>query len=105
MPVDFLVVQAFDQYVDERHEILGSGGSDFLLVNLFRAPLGAPMSPDAIGELCESLGKRAELSRAAGRGVRAGDRYARLRARRLAAAGRTATAATSSTTAGVNRPN
>ncbi|MFE4332953.1 site-specific integrase [Streptomyces sp. NPDC056831] len=45
-PVDFLVVQAFDQYIDERHEILGAGGSDSLLVNLFREPLGAPMTPD-----------------------------------------------------------
>ncbi|MGW3832774.1 tyrosine-type recombinase/integrase [Streptomyces microflavus] len=66
MPVDFLVVQAFDQYTDERHEILGAGGSDFLLVNLFRAPLGAPMPPAAIGELCDRLAKRAGLSRKVG---------------------------------------
>ncbi|MEU9131832.1 site-specific integrase [Kitasatospora sp. NPDC048540] len=66
MPVDFLVVQAFDQYSEERHEMLGAGGSDFLLVNLFRAPLGAPMSPDAIGELCERLAQRANLSRRVG---------------------------------------
>ncbi|MEV6048346.1 site-specific integrase [Streptomyces xanthochromogenes] len=38
MPVDFLVVQAFDQYALERHEVLGSAGSDFVLVNLFRPP-------------------------------------------------------------------
>ncbi|WP_244942275.1 tyrosine-type recombinase/integrase [Streptomyces coelicoflavus] len=63
MPVDFLVVQAFDQYVLERHEVLGSGGSDFLLVNLFRPPLGAPITTDAIGELCESLSRRAGLDR------------------------------------------
>ena len=62
-PLDFLVVQAFDQYVDERHEILGAGGSDFLLVNLFREPLGAPMPPDALGELFERLSQRAKLSR------------------------------------------
>ncbi|UXY25146.1 tyrosine-type recombinase/integrase [Streptomyces sp. HUAS TT20] len=66
MPVDFLVVQAFDQYALERHEHLGSDGSDFLLVNLFRPPLGAPVSADAIGELCESLSRRAGLGRRVG---------------------------------------
>ncbi|MFI8085852.1 tyrosine-type recombinase/integrase [Kitasatospora sp. NPDC086009] len=66
MPVDFLVVQAFDQYFDERFRVLGAGGSDFLLVNLFRAPLGAPMPPDAVGDLCERLTKRAKLTRNVG---------------------------------------
>ncbi|MER6364470.1 tyrosine-type recombinase/integrase [Kitasatospora sp. NPDC001527] len=60
-PLDFLVVQAFDQYVAERHERLGAGGSDFLLVNLFRAPLGSPVTPDAIGDLIEALAARAGL--------------------------------------------
>ncbi|MFK0113910.1 hypothetical protein [Streptomyces sp. NPDC091217] len=63
MPVDFLVVQAFDQYAMERHERLGAGGSDFLLVNLFRPSYGAPRTPDAISELCESLSRRAGLGR------------------------------------------
>ncbi|WP_326815493.1 site-specific integrase [Streptomyces sp. NBC_01763] len=66
MPVDFLVVQAFDQYALERHERLGAGGSDFLLVNLFRPPYGAPMTTDAIGELRESLSRRAGLGRKIG---------------------------------------
>ncbi|MDH6709904.1 integrase/recombinase XerD [Kitasatospora sp. MAA19] len=66
MPVDFLVVEAFDQYSVERHEALGAGGSDFLLVNLFRAPLGASMPPDAIGELMERLSHRAGLARTVG---------------------------------------
>ncbi|MGY0062952.1 tyrosine-type recombinase/integrase [Streptomyces sp. LZ34] len=65
-PLDFLVVQAFDQYFDERHEILGAGGSDFLLVNLFRESLGAPMPPDALNELFERLAKRAQLARKVG---------------------------------------
>ncbi|AZM55807.1 recombinase XerD [Streptomyces sp. WAC 01529] len=63
MPVDFLVVQAIDQYALERHEVLGDGGSDFLLVNLFRPPYGAPITTEAIGELCESLSRRAGLGR------------------------------------------
>jgi hypothetical protein len=51
-PVDFLVVQAFDQYVYERHELLGNDSSDFLLVNLFPPPAaGSPVTPDAVGEL------------------------------------------------------
>ncbi|MCX5317981.1 tyrosine-type recombinase/integrase [Streptomyces sp. NBC_00154] len=63
MPVDHLVVMAVDQYAVERHEVLGSGGSDFLLVNLFRPPYGAPITTDAIGELCGSLSRRAGLGR------------------------------------------
>ncbi|GAA2975325.1 hypothetical protein [Streptomyces enissocaesilis] len=35
-------------------------------MNLFREPLGAPMTPDATGELFERLGKRAKLSRKVG---------------------------------------
>lgn len=63
-PVDFLVVQAFDQYFDERHARLGAGGSDFLLVNLYREPRGMPMSPGAINELFADLTCRAGLDRA-----------------------------------------
>ncbi|MFJ3926832.1 tyrosine-type recombinase/integrase [Streptomyces sp. NPDC090022] len=63
LPVDFLVVQAFDQYALERHERLGSEGSDFVLVNLFREPLGAPVTPDAVGETIESLARRAGIQR------------------------------------------
>ncbi|MFJ8605554.1 tyrosine-type recombinase/integrase [Streptomyces shenzhenensis] len=66
MPVDFLVVQAADQYAVERYELLGEGGSDFLLVNLFRPPFGSPVTTGAIGELCESLSGRAGLGRRVG---------------------------------------
>ncbi|ALV33239.1 recombinase XerD [Streptomyces sp. CdTB01] len=62
-PVDFLTVQAFDQYAVERFELLGASGSDFFLVNLFRPPYGSPVTPDAIGELVESLARRAGLDR------------------------------------------
>lgn len=63
VPVDFLVVQAYDQYVIERHEHPEAEGNDFALVNLFRPPAGAPMTPAAIGELIERLAVRAGLSR------------------------------------------
>ncbi|GGQ66955.1 tyrosine-type recombinase/integrase [Streptomyces asoensis] len=65
-PLDFLVVSALDLYYEERYRLLGSGGSDFLLMNLFRAPLGEPVSPEAIGELLERLSGRAGLDRRVG---------------------------------------
>ena len=45
VPLDFLVVQAFDTYELERMGVSGAAGSDFVLVNLFRGPVGAPMRP------------------------------------------------------------
>ncbi|MEV7122612.1 tyrosine-type recombinase/integrase [Kitasatospora griseola] len=39
----------------------GAGGRDFLLVNLFRTPLGLPVTPDAVGDLIEALAARAGL--------------------------------------------
>jgi integrase/recombinase XerD len=63
VPVDFLLVQAFDQYASDRQECVAARSSDFLLVNLFRPPLGSPVTPDAIGELVEALTSRAGLTR------------------------------------------
>ncbi|GAA3783078.1 hypothetical protein GCM10022225_84160 [Plantactinospora mayteni] len=63
VPADFMVVQAYDQYVIERHEHGAGAASDFVLVNLFRAPIGGPMTPDAIGDLIERLAVRAGLAR------------------------------------------
>lgn len=63
VPLDFLVVQAFDGYEFERASAPRAGGSDFLLVNLFREPVGAPMRPDAINELIAACSRRAGLER------------------------------------------
>jgi site-specific recombinase XerD len=63
VPLDFLVVQAFDGYEFERLTVARAAGSDFVLVNLFREPVGAPMTPDAIGEVVAALCRRAGLSR------------------------------------------
>jgi site-specific recombinase XerD len=63
VPLDFLVVQAIDQYLLERQQCPDAANSDFLLVNLFRPPLGSPVTPDAINELFEALCSRAGLSR------------------------------------------
>jgi integrase/recombinase XerD len=63
VPLDFLLVQAFDAYVFERLAVPRAAGSDFLLVNLFREPIGAPMPPDAVGALLTAAGRRAGLGR------------------------------------------
>lgn len=56
-------MQAFDQYADERRARIGTGGSEFLLVNLFREPAGAPMPPHAFNALLSELTRRAGLER------------------------------------------
>jgi integrase len=61
VPLDFLVVQAFDTYEFERMRVPVAAGSDFVIVNLFRSPIGAPMRPDAIGELMAAASRRAGL--------------------------------------------
>lgn len=64
VPADWLVVQAFDQYMLIRNACRTATKCDFLLVNLFREPVGAPMRPGAINELFEALSKRARVDRA-----------------------------------------
>ncbi len=64
VPLDFLTVQAFDTYEFERMRVPRAAASDFVLVNLFREPAGAPMRPDAIGELVTAACGRAGLERA-----------------------------------------
>ena len=61
VPLDFLVVQAFDSYEFERMRVAAAADSDFVFVNLFRAPIGAPMRPDAVGELLAAASRRAGL--------------------------------------------
>jgi integrase/recombinase XerD len=63
VPLDFLAVQAFDAYEFERLAVARAQASDFVLVNLFREPVGAPMQPDAIGALITAAGRRAGLTR------------------------------------------
>ncbi|MGH3163061.1 MAG: tyrosine-type recombinase/integrase, partial [Streptosporangiaceae bacterium] len=64
VPLDFIIVLAFDTYEFERMRVSRAAGSDFVLVNLFREPVGAPMRPDAVGELITAAGGRAGLERA-----------------------------------------
>ena len=64
VPLDFLVVQAFDTYALERMTIPRAAGSDFVLVNLFRGPVGAPVRPRTIGDLLAAASCRAGLATA-----------------------------------------
>ena len=64
VPLDFLTVRASDTYTLERMTVCGAAGGDFLLVNLFRAPVGAPMRPGAIGDLLAAASRRAGLAAA-----------------------------------------
>jgi integrase/recombinase XerD len=63
VPLDFLVVQAYDAYCWERAQVREAASCDFVLVNLFRQPLGAPIRPGAINELLAALSRRAGLDR------------------------------------------
>ncbi|MEU3262158.1 tyrosine-type recombinase/integrase [Streptomyces albidoflavus] len=54
-------MQAYDQYAAERETCREARDSDFVLVNLFRQPLGAPMPPAALNDLFNRLSRRAGL--------------------------------------------
>ena len=64
VPLDFLVVQAFDTYELERMGVAGAAGSDFVFVNLARGVIGAPVRPDAVGDLLAAASRRAGLAQA-----------------------------------------
>jgi integrase len=61
VPLDFLVVQAFDAYEFERMTVPRAASGDFVLVNLSRGQVGGPMRPDAVGELLAAASRRAGL--------------------------------------------
>lgn len=63
VPVDDLVVLAHDTYSFERDRCREARSCDFVLVNLFHPPLGAPTRPAAVNELLAGLSRRAGLSR------------------------------------------
>ena len=63
VPVDRLVVPAHGQYVLERADVPDAAGSDFVFVNLFRPPVGAPMKPGAVNDLFVALRRRAGIDR------------------------------------------
>ena len=62
VPLDFVMVQAFDAYEIERLAVPGAASTDFVLVRLFREPAGMPMPPGAVNDLVTAAGRRAGLS-------------------------------------------
>ena len=52
-------MRAFDAYEFERLAVPRAADNDFVLVNLFREPIGAAMPPDAINTLITAAGRRA----------------------------------------------
>jgi integrase/recombinase XerD len=64
VPLDFVTVQAFDAYEFERLAVARAASSDFVLVNLFREPIGAPMAPDSVNDLITAAAHRAGVARA-----------------------------------------
>jgi integrase/recombinase XerD len=64
VPLDFVTVQAFGAYEFERLAVARAASSDFVLVNLFREPIGAPMAPDSVNDLITAAAHRAGVARA-----------------------------------------
>ncbi len=63
VPVGAWVLAYYDRYVEERLGCPAADGCDFVFVNLFHAPLGAPMTDSAVRQLFGRLGRRAGLAR------------------------------------------
>jgi integrase len=61
VPLDFLTVQAFDSWAFERMTVPAAASGDFVFVNMFRAPLGAPMRLDAVNDLVCAAARRAGI--------------------------------------------
>ena len=64
VPLDFLRCRRLTPTSSSGCGSRGAAVSDFVFVNLFRGPIGAPMRPDAIGELLAAASRRAGLDRA-----------------------------------------
>jgi integrase/recombinase XerD len=62
VPLDFVTVQAFDTYEFERMRVPRAAAGDFVMVNLFREPVGAPMRLDAVNDLVAAAAQRAGLA-------------------------------------------
>jgi site-specific recombinase XerD len=63
IPVGHWVLSYYDRYVEERLAHPTADGCDFVFVNLFHAPVGAPMTDSTVRQLFGRLGRRAGLAR------------------------------------------
>ncbi|HXL94784.1 MAG TPA: tyrosine-type recombinase/integrase [Streptosporangiaceae bacterium] len=61
VPLDFLTVQAFDSWEFERMTVPAAAAGDFVVVNMFREPLGSPMRLDAVNDLVAAAARRAGI--------------------------------------------
>ena len=57
-----MTVQAFDAYELERMTVPAAASADFVFVNLFRSPVGAPMRLDAVNDLVAAAARRAGIA-------------------------------------------
>lgn len=64
VPLAGHVVSYYDLYLDERERCREAADCDFVLVNLFAEPLGAPMRYSRVAQLFATLSRRAGLQRA-----------------------------------------
>lgn len=64
VPLAHYAVSYYDLYLDERERCRPAAECDFVLVNLFAEPLGAPMRYGRVADLFRSLSRRAGLGRA-----------------------------------------
>lgn len=64
VPVGPWVLAYYDRYVEERLAHPAADGCDFVFVNLFHPPVGAPMTDSAVRQLFGRLCRRAGLARA-----------------------------------------
>ena len=62
VPVGPWVLAYYDRYLEERLACAAADACDFVLVNLFHAPLGAPMTVSAARQLFRALSRRAGLA-------------------------------------------
>lgn len=63
VPVGRWVLGYYDRYLVERLACPAADGCDFVFVNLFHAPVGAPMTASGVRQLFGTLGRRAGLGR------------------------------------------
>jgi integrase/recombinase XerD len=63
VPADWICVQAYGQYLTERARSTEGEKSDFLMVNLFRAPVGKPMRPSSLNETLARLSAKGGCDR------------------------------------------
>lgn len=63
IPLAHHVVSYYDLYLDERERCHPAADCDFVLVNLFAEPLGAPMRYSRVAQMFAALSRRAGLAR------------------------------------------